>query len=109
MVLETKGKLPDAIALKDGKFYAVEIIPTDSETVKARKRGIYSMFHDVLFEVYGAGHILIRAPRHETQELDRAKLEISGRENRDVTWLELLKLGTATALAYGIKGDKKKR
>ena len=69
-VIVLDGKSPDAIAVKDGKIVAVEVLKkikterTNPETIKshgryvwrlqggytqAQKRGIYSMFDDVEF------------------------------------------------------------
>lgn len=59
-VLDLERKCPDAIALKNGKIYAVEILGrkyikgrgnTKKWTFKAKK-AIYSMFDGVLFETF---------------------------------------------------------
>jgi len=62
-VIETHGKIPDAIATKDGKLYAVEIVmkirvkkqgkygwkPMGGYTLEGKKRN-YSMYDEVLIK-----------------------------------------------------------
>lgn len=52
-------------------------------------------------------NILIRGPAREVDQLQKAKLEISNKAEREVTWLEILKVGVATELAYGRPRGKK--
>ena len=55
-VVKTGRKLPDAIATKDGKLYAIEVIGiegtlggNESKRKESEKRATYGMYDDLLF------------------------------------------------------------
>lgn len=51
-VIRLNGKSPDAIAMKDGKLIAVEVLPRTSRVERRQKVLDYSMFDYISFYLY---------------------------------------------------------